>query len=147
MECLVGPDAARAWQLGERSCLSIRMEPDFGLDSSVECGQPGALTVVGILSDELDFQFLRGGIVMTESTFEALYHKPPEYNCFFAYASSIWSPVRRLRHDAVQKGLTVFRVRYLFLQGGPPAWMALILLFLAGFNFQNSAAASVCAPR
>jgi hypothetical protein len=148
LECVAGSDAARAWRIREGEFFELELEKKLRL-TKVEEGQPRerALQVVGVMKDTLNFQFLRGAILLTRSTFEALYGRPPRYNCFFAYAAHCWSPITGLRHQARENELSVFRVRYPLLRSGPPALMVVVLLGAVGMAFQLNASSSLARSR
>jgi hypothetical protein len=78
LECVAGSEATRAWRIPEGEFFELQLEKKLRL-TMVEEGQPRekALQVVGVMKDTLNFQFLRGAILLTQATFEALYGRPP----------------------------------------------------------------------
>lgn len=144
LECVVGSNAASAWDIKEGQCLDIKLEKNLKFNK-VECEPSRArhIKVVGIMSDELNFQFLRGAVILTESTFERLYQKAPQYNCLFVYPFNSLSPIEDIRRYMIKNKLNVFRVRYPFLRSGPPSLIMVVLLCAVGMTFQLSSSSSL----
>jgi hypothetical protein len=144
-ECIVGSDAVRAWRLATGQ--TVRLKPgsaiQLGPAQALQETRPTRVTIVGVLADGMDYQMLRGAIILTESAFASLYEDSSKPNLVFAYATNGFVSTSLLEHEVIKAGLTVVHTRPSFLRGGTSSLMLLVVFGAVWITFQMSASSNI----